>query len=127
MIQASLFLKNILNDNDDVVQACGDRIYPIAAPAGTVFPFVSFSHSSVADIGTKDGSVRTITADITFTGRTAQEVEELADSFLPAMFDYYENEGSDYFDEPEFVSEGEAYIEDIDAFAVNMKIKFETI
>ena len=42
------------------------------------------------------------------------------------MFDYYENEGSDYFDEPEFVSEGEAYIEDIDAFAVNMKIKFET-
>lgn len=131
MKQASLFLKAILEHNQTVTQAVGSRIYPIAAPAGVdTFPFVTFDHSSLPDIGTKDGDVRIITADVTFVSRTAIEAEGLSDSFLPAMYAFYEDETNNTFAndfyEPEFVSESEIYIQDIDAFAVNMKIKFET-
>lgn len=131
MKQASLFLKKILENNAAIVAACGNRIFPIAAPAGIKdFPFVTFEHQSRPSDGTKDGEERIIDAVFSIVSRTALEAEELSDSILPAMFAFCENAEldnyMDVFSEPEFSKEEELYVEEIDAFIVRLNITFET-
>ena len=132
MKQASLFLKEILDNNPTIKAACGNRIYPIAAPAGVAeFPFVTFEHSSTPDAGTKDGSRRMMNASISVVARTALQAEELADSILPAMYSWYEDTEKNTFlttfSEPEFDSEKETYVAGVDAFVVGLSINFETL
>lgn len=131
MKQASLFLKEILNNNPTIKAACGTRIYPIAAPAGVAdFPFVTFAHSSMPNTGTKDGITRIVDAAISVVARTALQAEELADSILPAMYSWYEDTEKNTFlttfTEPEFNSEKETYVVGVDAFVVELSINFET-
>lgn len=130
MKQASLFLKAILSHNSTIVQKCGKRIFPIAAPAGVKdFPFVTFDHSSTPGNGTKDGTVRDIDAFVSIVSRTALEAEELSDSIIPSMVLFYEtpqNEFADTFEFPEFVKEEELYVPEVEAYVVRLHLNFET-
>lgn len=132
MKQASLFLNTILNHTHSVKSTCGKRIYPLVAPAGVPgFPFATYEHQSRPGNGTKDGTKREIYAIFSIVGRTALEVEDIADGILPSMYSYCEdpdlNDFSEVFSEPDFEKEEEVYDDRIDAYIVRVHINFETI
>lgn len=127
MKQASLYIKSMLDASSEIKAKVSDRIWPIAATAGTdQWPFITFRHSSVGDAGTKDSKARIITAEILTVSRTALEAEELADMIMPAFYAHAtDNETFDRFDVPDFVSESEEYAPDIDSFIVKTTVTFE--
>nr|DAJ47722.1 MAG TPA: tail component [Caudoviricetes sp.] len=121
-------IKETLCSNSDIVAAVGKRIYPLVIPEGTPrYPFIVYRNLGVQPDYTKDGNNQdSVQVQVTVVAKGYEESVSIANTVRYA----FDGKGGSYPDftvnECEVDSSGEEYIQDVDAYAVNLIFNFKT-
>lgn len=126
-ILLGLHIKRTLENNAKVKSFVGNRIFPLAYPQGVdTFPFICYNMNGQQGAKTKDGPVNdTASVSLEVVSKNYEEALNLANLVRYA----FENKGEKY---TEFEAENigmtynDEYVEDLDAYRVNMILDFKT-
>lgn len=126
-ILLGLHIKRTLENNAKVKSFVGNRIFPLAYPQGVdTFPFICYNMNGQQGAKTKDGPVNdTASVSLEVVSKNYEEALNLANL---VRYDF-ENKGEKYTEfeaENIGVTYNDEYVEDLDAYRVNMILDFKT-
>lgn len=126
-ILLGLHIKRTLENNAKVKSFVGNRIFPLAYPQGVdTFPFICYNMNGQQGAKTKDGPVNdTASISLEVVSKNYEEALNLANLVRYA----FENKGEKYTEfeaENIGVTYNDEYVEDLDAYRVNMILDFKT-
>lgn len=126
-ILLGLHIKRTLENNAKVKSFVGNRIFPLAYPQGVdTFPFICYNMNGQQGAKTKDGPVNdTASVSLEVVSKNYEEALKLANLVRYA----FENKGEKYTEfeaENVGVTYNDEYVEDLDAYRVNMILDFKT-
>jgi hypothetical protein len=126
-ILLGLHIKRTLENNAKVKSFVGNRIFPLAYPQGVdTFPFICYNMNGQQGAKTKDGPVNdTASVSLEVVSKNYEEALNLANLVRYA----FENKGEKYTEfeaENVGVTYNDEYVEDLDAYRVNMILDFKT-
>lgn len=126
-ILLGLHIKRTLESNAKVKSFVGNRIFPLAYPQGVdTFPFICYNMNGQQGAKTKDGPVNdTASVSLEVVSKNYEEALNLANLVRYA----FENKGEKYTEfeaENVGVTYNDEYVEDLDAYRVNMILDFKT-
>lgn len=126
-ILLGLHIKRTLENNAKVKSFVGNRIFPLAYPQGVdTFPFICYNMNGQQGTKTKDGPVNdTASVSLEVVSKNYEEALNLANLVRYA----FENKGEKYTEfeaENIGVTYNDEYVEDLDAYRVNMILDFKT-
>ena len=126
-ILLGLHIKRTLENNAKVKSFVGNRIFPLAYPQGVdTFPFICYNMNGQQGTKTKDGPVNdTASISLEVVSKNYEEALNLANLVRYA----FENKGEKYTEfeaENIGVTYNDEYVEDLDAYRVNMILDFKT-
>lgn len=126
-ILLGLHIKRTLGNNAKVKSFVGNRIFPLAYPQGVdTFPFICYNMNGQQGAKTKDGPVNdTASVSLEVVSKNYEEALNLANLVRYA----FENKGEKYTEfeaENVGVTYNDEYVEDLDAYRVNMILDFKT-
>lgn len=126
-ILLGLHIKRTLENNAKVKSFVGNRIFPLAYPQGVdTFPFICYNMNGQQGSKTKDGPVNdTASVSLEVVSKNYEEALNLANLVRYA----FENKGEKYTEfeaENVGVTYNDEYVEDLDAYRVNMILDFKT-
>lgn len=126
-ILLGLHIKRTLENNAKVKSFVGNRIFPLAYPQGVdKFPFICYNMNGQQGAKTKDGQVNdTASVSLEVVSKNYEEALNLANLVRYA----FENKGEKYTEfeaENIGVTYNDEYVEDLDAYRVNMILDFKT-
>ncbi len=126
-ILLGLHIKRTLENNAKVKSFVGNRIFPLAYPQGVdTFPFICYNMNGQQGAKTKDGPVNdTASVSLEVVSKNYEEALNLANLVRYA----FENKGGKYTEfeaENVGVTYNDEYVEDLDAYRVNMILDFKT-
>lgn len=126
-ILLGLHIKRTLENNAKVKSFVGNRIFPLAYPQGVdTFPFICYNMNGQQGAKTKDGPVNdTASVSLEVVSKNYEEALNLANLVRYA----FENKGEKYTEfeaENIGVTYNDEYVEDLDAYRVNMILDFKT-
>jgi hypothetical protein len=126
-ILLGLHIKRTLENDAKVKSFVGNRIFPLAYPQGVdTFPFICYNMNGQQGAKTKDGPVNdTASVSLEVVSKNYEEALNLANLVRYA----FENKGEKYTEfeaENVGVTYNDEYVEDLDAYRVNMILDFKT-
>lgn len=126
-ILLGLHIKRTLENNAKVKSFVGNRIFPLAYSQGVdTFPFICYNMNGQQGAKTKDGPVNdTASISLEVVSKNYEEALNLANLVRYA----FENKGEKYTEfeaENIGVTYNDEYVEDLDAYRVNMILDFKT-
>ena len=126
-ILLGLHIKRTLENNAKVKSFVGNRIFPLAYPQGVdTFPFICYNMNGQQGAKTKDGPLNdTASISLEVVSKNYEEALNLANLVRYA----FENKGEKYTEfeaENIGVTYNDEYVEDLDAYRVNMILDFKT-
>lgn len=126
-ILLGLHIKRTLENNAKVKSFVGNRIFPLAYPQGVdTFPFICYNMNGQQGAKTKDGPVNdTSSVSLEVVSKNYEEALNIANLVRYA----FENKGEKYTEfeaENIGVTYNDEYVEDLDAYRVNMILDFKT-
>lgn len=126
-ILLGLHIKRTLENDAKVKSFVGNRIFPLAYPQGVdTFPFICYNMNGQQGAKTKDGPVNdTASVSLEVVSKNYEEALNLANLVRYA----FENKGEKYTEfeaENIGVTYNDEYVEDLDAYRVNMILDFKT-
>lgn len=126
-ILLGLHIKRTLENDAKVKSFVGNRIFPLAYPQGVdTFPFICYNMNGQQGAKTKDGPVNdTASVSLEVVSKNYEEALNLANL---VRYDF-ENKGKKYTEfeaENVGVTYNDEYVEDLDAYRVNMILDFKT-
>lgn len=126
-ILLGLHIKRTLENNAKVKSFVGNRIFPLAYPQGVdTFPFICYNMNGQQGAKTKDGPVNdTASVSLEVVSKNYEEALNIANLVRYA----FENKGEKYTEfeaENIGVTYNDEYVEDLDAYRVNMILDFKT-
>ena len=127
-ILIGLHIKRTLEKEADVVRFVGNRIFPLFVPQGVErFPFIGYDMTGSSGDATKDG----LTDDVASV-RVSVIAKTYEEAILLGNLVRYAFEGKTANYEEFFVTEcanvtyNDEYIDEIDAYALNLNMDFRT-
>ena len=122
-----LHIKRTLENTARVKSFVGNRIFPLAYPQGVdTFPFICYNMNGQQGAKTKDGPVNdTSSVSLEVVSKNYEEALNIANLVRYA----FENKGEKYTEfeaENIGVTYNDEYVEDLDAYRVNMILDFKT-
>lgn len=126
-ILLGLHIKRTLENDAKVKSFVGNRIFPLAYPQGVdTLPFICYNMNGQQGAKTKDGPVNdTASVSLEVVSKNYEEALNLANLVRYA----FENKGEKYTEfeaENVGVTYNDEYVEDLDAYRVNMILDFKT-
>lgn len=126
-ILLGLHIKRTLENDTKVKSFVGSRIFPLAYPQGVdTFPFICYNMNGQQGSKTKDGPVNdTASISLDVVSKNYEESLILANLVRYA----FEGKGEKYTEfeaENVGVTYNDEYVEDLDAYRVNMILDFKT-
>lgn len=121
-------IKAVLNANTGVSGAVGKRIYPLVIPEGTPkYPFVVYRNLGIQPDYTKDGNDQdSVQVQVSVIAKEYEKGVEIANDVRYSFEGKEERYPAFTVNECEVVSSSEEYIQDVDAYAINIVFNFKT-
>lgn len=126
-ILIGLHIKSTLESNEEVKGVIGARVFPLAMAQGVeTYPFICYDTNGQANQTTKDGPVNdAASASMAVISKSYEEALIIANKVRKA-FEGRRAEYPDFSVECVGLSYNDEYVEQLDAYAVNMSFDFKT-
>ena len=127
-ILIGLHIKRTLEKEADVVRYVGDRIFPLAVPQGVEkYPFIGYDMTGGHGESTKDGLTDDVASvRISVVAKTYEEAILIGNKVRYAFDGKTANYEEFSVTECANVTYNDEYIDDYDAYALNMNMDFRT-
>ena len=128
-ILMGLHISRVLSNSEDLTEKIGNRLYPLVVPMGVdKYPYVVYDTNGGTGDETKDGTIEDIsTVQLSIVAKSYHEALNIA-QLVRYLLDGKSGDYTEFHVEQKGgVQYNDEYIEQLDAYAVNLVIEFKTI